>query len=75
MAFDNNRGIVPWSGILYCRNNGISLAALNLFFVAVLLVIIGTYCLFTTGSIAVLKMLRKIRNIIIYQNISFLFQV
>jgi putative ABC transport system permease protein len=35
------------------------LAALNLFFVAVLLVIIGTYCLFTTGSIAVLKMLRK----------------
>jgi putative ABC transport system permease protein len=35
------------------------LAALNLFFVAVFLVIIGTYCLFTTGSIAVLKMLRK----------------
>lgn len=35
------------------------LAALNLFFVAVLLVIIGTYCLFTAGSIAVLKMLKK----------------
>lgn len=35
------------------------LAALNIFFFAVLLVIIGTYCLFTAGSIAMLKMLRK----------------
>lgn len=35
------------------------LAALNLFFVAVILVIIGTYCLFTSGSIAALKMLRR----------------
>ena len=35
------------------------LAALNLFFVAVILVIIGTYCLFTAGSIAVLKILRR----------------
>lgn len=35
------------------------LAALNIFFFAVLLVIIGTYCLFTAGSIAILKMLRK----------------
>ena len=35
------------------------LAALNKFFVAVILVIIGTYCLFTSGSIAVLKMLRS----------------
>lgn len=33
--------------------------ALTLFFVAVLLVIIGTYCLFTAGSIALLKLLRK----------------
>lgn len=33
--------------------------ALGLFFIAVLLVIIGTYCLFTSGSIAVLKLLRK----------------
>ena len=33
--------------------------ALLLFFVAVLLVVLGTYCLFTAGSIAVLKMLRK----------------
>jgi len=35
------------------------LTALNIFFVAVILVMIGTYCLFTAGSIAVLKMLRK----------------
>lgn len=35
------------------------LAALNLFFVAVMLVIIGTYCLFTAGSIAILKELKK----------------
>ena len=35
------------------------LAALQLFFVAVVLAIIGTYCLFTAGSIALLKMLRK----------------
>lgn len=30
-----------------------------IFFVAVILVMIGTYCLFTSGSIAVLKMLRR----------------
>lgn len=35
------------------------LEALTLFFVAVILVIIGTYCLFTAGSIAFLKILRK----------------
>lgn len=33
--------------------------AMYLFFVAVLLVIIGTYCLFTAGSVALLKALRK----------------
>ena len=33
--------------------------ALMLFFLAVILVIIGTYCLFTAGSIALLKALRK----------------
>ncbi len=32
--------------------------AMMLFFVAVILVIIGTYCLFTAGSIAILKRLR-----------------
>lgn len=35
------------------------LDALTLFFVAVLLVIIGTYCLFTAGSIVILKGLRR----------------
>ncbi|MCB8815348.1 ABC transporter permease [Desulfosporosinus shakirovi] len=35
------------------------LAALNQFFFAVLLVMVGTYCLFTAGSIAVLKLLRR----------------
>ncbi len=35
------------------------IAALSLFFVAVLLVIAGTYLLFTAGSIAVLKLMRK----------------
>lgn len=35
------------------------LDALLLFFVAVILVIIGTYCLFTAGSIAVLRLLRR----------------
>ncbi len=35
------------------------LSALNMFFVAVLLVIVGTYCLFISGSIALLKVLRK----------------
>lgn len=35
------------------------LDALTLFIFAVLLVVIGTYCLFTAGSIAVLKLLRK----------------
>lgn len=33
--------------------------ALLLFFPAVLLVIVGTYCLFTSGSIALLKLLKK----------------
>lgn len=35
------------------------LAALNKFFLAVLLVIIGTYALFTAGTIALLKLMRK----------------
>lgn len=34
-------------------------AALGMFFIAVILVIIGTYCLFTAGSIAVLKLMRS----------------
>jgi putative ABC transport system permease protein len=35
------------------------LAALNSFFIAVIFVIIGTYALFTAGSIALLKLLRQ----------------
>ena len=35
------------------------IAALTLFFVAVILVIVGTYLLFTSGSISLLKMLRR----------------
>lgn len=36
-----------------------SLEALTNFFMAVILVIVGTYCLFISGSIAILKLLRK----------------
>lgn len=36
--------------------------ALTMFFLAVLLVILGTYCLFTAGSIVVLKLLRRNKN-------------
>ncbi len=39
-----------------------AVSAVTYFFVAVLLVILGTYCLFTSGSIAFLKMLRKNKN-------------
>lgn len=35
------------------------IAALNMFFIAVILVMIGTYSLFTAGSITLLKLLRK----------------
>ena len=35
------------------------MSAIVLYFLAVLLVIVGTYCLFVAGSIAVLKLLRK----------------
>ena len=35
------------------------LDALVMFFLAVILVILGTYCLFTAGSVALLKLLRK----------------
>ncbi len=36
-----------------------AIAALGVYFVAVILVIIGTYCLFSAVSIAVLKALRR----------------
>ncbi|MEL7649030.1 MAG: ABC transporter permease [Sedimentibacter sp.] len=38
------------------------LSAMYLFFIAVILVIVGTYCLFTAGSIVVLKRLKQNRN-------------
>ena len=38
------------------------LTAIMLFFVAVVLVIIGTYCLFTAGSVAILKALKRNRK-------------
>lgn len=38
------------------------LDALTLFFLAVILVIVGTYCLFTAGSIAMLKGMKRRKN-------------
>lgn len=49
--------------------------AVLLFFVAVILVIIGTYFIFMAGSIAVLKFLRKRKVIIIKRNILWQFLV
>ena len=48
-------------GAGYCLSLTVSdpVNALTLFFLAVILVIVGTYCLFTAGSIALLKALRK----------------
>lgn len=47
------------SGYYIAITVGDAISALSLFFVAVILVIIGTYCLFTAGSIALLKLLRR----------------
>lgn len=44
---------------IYFKN---PIQALMLFFVAVMLVILGTYCLFTSGSIAFLKLMRRNRS-------------
>lgn len=60
------KGIMAVLGVL-CLGAGYFIAittknpikALTLFFVAVILVIIGTYLLFTAGSIALLKILRR----------------
>ncbi len=38
------------------------ISAFEMFFIAVLLVIVGTYCLFTAGTIAVLKLVRRNKN-------------
>ena len=61
-----SRWLLAIFGIL-CLGGGYTIAvttqnpldALLLFFIAVILVIIGTYCLFTAVSVAVLKLLRK----------------
>ena len=47
------------AGYIIANQVGNPLQALAMFFVAVILVIIGTYALFTAGSIAFLKMLRR----------------
>jgi len=53
-------GILSLSGGYYISlTTKDPMAAMNLFFIAVILVIIGTYSLFTAGSIAALKLLRK----------------
>ncbi|MDO4490033.1 MAG: ABC transporter permease [Lachnospiraceae bacterium] len=44
------------------------LAAISLFFVAVLLVMLGTYCLFVTGSIFVLKCLKNNKKYYYHKN-------
>lgn len=50
------------SGYYIALTTKTPLKALQMFFLAVLLVIIGTYCLFITGTIAVLKLLKKNKN-------------
>ncbi|MFR9255080.1 MAG: hypothetical protein ACLVJ6_05910 [Merdibacter sp.] len=55
-------GFQPGAGYAIAVLTKNPLNALLLFFVAVLLVIIGTYLLFTSGSIAVLKLLKKNRR-------------
>lgn len=47
------------SGYFIALTTESPLKALNLFFVAVILVVIGTYCLFITGTIAILKALKR----------------
>ena len=47
------------------------LTAISLFFIAVLLVILGTYCLFIAGSITLLKVLRK-NNLFYYNKKNFI---
>ena len=47
-----------WGGYAIALTTRNPVSALMLFFVAVILVMLGTYCLFTAGSIALLKRLR-----------------
>ena len=50
------------AGYYFAITTKSALTAVYIFFVAVVLVMIGTYCLFTSGSIVLLKMLRKNKN-------------
>ena len=52
----------PWAQYYIAITTESPLEALMLFFLAVILVIIGTYCLFTAGSIAFLKAMKKRKN-------------
>ncbi len=53
-------GVAAMGGGYWLANTvGNPLQALSIFFIAVILVILGTYALFTAGSIAFLKMLRR----------------
>lgn len=48
-----------FSGYIIAITTESPLTAISMFFIAVVLVIIGTYCLFIAGSISLLKLLRK----------------
>lgn len=67
-------GIVTLAGgyILALKADNV-MTGLNTFFVAVLLVIVGTFSLFTAGSIAFLKLLQKNKRYYIKQIILFRF--
>lgn len=58
--------IALFSGYYIAITTESPLTAISLFFVAVVLVILGTYCLFIAGSISLLKVLRK--NKLFYYN-------
>lgn len=49
--------------------------AVNILFVSILLVVIATYCLFTAGSIFILKCMKKIRSFTIKQRILSVYRI
>ena len=59
MAHGTSRDDFSWSGILSGSNHGILIQTIFIFLLAVILVMAGTYLLFTAGSIVILKLLRK----------------
>lgn len=59
------------SGYFIAITTETPLTAISLFFIAVLLVILGTYCLFIAGSITLLKVLRK-NNLFYYNKKNFI---